>query len=172
MSVPRPQLSLTSIYLPQVVGMLAEGIGTAAIIRQVIVSPNQATSLLPGQAVKYDTSLTGNSVPGIVACAQNAYADGYVIYDIKNGGNASNSPLTSGTVCQICIFGAMLMLVDGTTIQPGQVVEDGADAGGVEPLGTTAGAFPRGVALAYGVSGAVIPVDLYPGVTKVVAAAA
>lgn len=164
----QPLLSLNQFAQQAVVGQEALGIGGPNNVIQAVVSPNQATTLSPGQAIKFDANVLQAGIPAIVSCAANAYADGYVLYDVKNGG----INLTIGDICQILIGGFMWMFVDGTTIDQGAVVEDTANVGGVEPLGTTGGSYPRGIAIDYGVTATLIRVNLMPAVTKVTAAAA
>ena len=163
----QPTINLNQFTQAPVVGQEALGIGGPNNVIQAVVSPTGSPSLAPGQAIKFDTTILQAGIPAIVACAANAYADGYILYDVKAGG-----ALTAGTFVEILIGGFLWMYVDGTTIDQGTVVEDTANVGGVEPLGTTGGAYPRGIAIDYGVTGALIRVNLMPAVTKVCAAAA
>jgi hypothetical protein len=163
----QPLLNLNQFTQAPVVGMEALGIGSANNVIQAVVSANQATTLSPGQAIKFDTATLQAGSPAIVSCAPNAYADGYVLYDVKNGGLV----LTAGVECQILLSGFIWMYVDGTTIDQGLTVEDTSNVGGVEPLGTSGGSLRRGTAIDYGVSGSLIRVNLLPAIIKAVLAA-
>ena len=165
----QPLLNLNQFSQQPVLGQLALGIGSWPIVRQVVISPNQATALAAGQAVKYDTAVTANptGLPPIIACAANAYADGYLLYDVQHQGAA----LTANVVVQIVLQGAVWMLVEGTTVDSGSVLEDGADVGSMEPFATT-GNYPRGVSLDYATSGQLFRADLTPFTIKSAQAAA
>lgn len=170
MPTAQPSLNLNQFSQQPILGQLALGIGSFPLVIQAVISANQASALTPGQAVKFDAAVTStpSGLPPIVACAQTAYADGYVLYDVKN----QASQLIAATVIQIVLDGILWMLVENTTVDVGVVVEDGADAGTVEPLGTTGSSFPRGISLDYGTVGQLIRVHVQPAVTKVTAAAA
>jgi|SRR5579864_574655 len=159
----QPSLNLNQLTLQSVLGQLALGLnGAPALTIQAVVSATGSPSLSPGQAVKFDTTITTNptGLPPIVACAANAYADGYIVYDVKLGGT-----LTAGTILQVLLQGAMWMLVEGTTVDSGSVLEDGADVGSMEPFATT-GNYPRGVSLDYATSGQLFRAFLTPFTIK------
>ena len=63
------------------------------------------------------------------------------------------------------------MLVDGTTVLSGSLLEDGADVGSMQPFATT-GNFPRGVSLDWATSGQLFRANLQPGNIKAANAAA
>lgn len=165
----QPSLNLNQFSQQPVLGQLALGIGSFPIVRQVVISPNQATALAFGQACKYDTTVTSNptGLPPIVSCAASAYADGYLLYDVQHQGAA----LTSGIVVQLLLQGAIWMLVEGTTVDSGSVLEDGADVGSMEPFATM-GNYPRGISLDYATSGQLFRADLTPFTIKAAQAAA
>lgn len=168
----QPFQSLTQLLPQGIAGPDALGLTTNPIVITVKISPNQLTSLVPGQAVKFDAAVTAVGVPNIIACAQNAYADGYVLYDAKNGGATSLSPLQANNECLMLISGVQWFFVNSANVVQGQVIEDSPVAGGVEPLGTTVGAFPRGIAIDYGATGSIVRCLMMPAAAKICAAAA
>lgn len=158
----QPQLNLNQFSQQAVVGQLALGLtGSPTIAIQAVVSATGSPSLSPGQAVKFDTTITTNptGLPPIVACAQNAYADGYIIYDVKLGGT-----LTVGTKVQIMLQGVMWVLADGT-VQSGNALQDDATDIALELYATT-GAFSRGVSLDFATVGQLFRAFLSPEPNK------
>lgn len=166
MTTTQPQLNQNQFNQQPVLGQLATGIGAPPLTLQAVVSPNQSGNLAPGQAIKFDTAVLTNGIPSIIACAANVYADGYIIYDVKAGGS-----LASGTFVQILLQGIMWMLVEGTTIDQGNALEDGSDVGSMEPFATT-GNYPRGIAIDYGTSGQLFRAALSPFTVKAAQASA
>ena len=106
MSVTQQQLNLNQFSLQAIVGQKAENFGLT-MVKQCVVSPNQTTALVPGQAVQFDTAVTSGPIPSIIAASPSQKADGYIEYDVKNGGN-----LVSGVVCSVIISGALYLLAD------------------------------------------------------------
>jgi len=164
----QPQLSLNQFKMQTVLGMQAMGIGSFPIVKSFIVSPNQATTLTPGQAVQIDTAVLQNGLPAIIAASGTQYADGYLLYSLKNGGLL----FTAGDICEVLQQGAMWMMVESTTIDQGNALQDGTDAGAMSPFATT-GYYPRGIALDYAVgAGTLFRADLTPFTAKSAQAAA
>jgi hypothetical protein len=164
----QPNLSLNQFKMQPVLGMQALGIGSFPIVKSVVVSPNQATTLTPGQAIMFDTTVDQNGIPAIISATGEQYADGYLLYSLKNGGLL----FTTGDICEILQQGAMWMMCEGTTIDQGNQLQDGADAGGMAPYATT-GYYSRGVALDYATgAGTLFRADLTPFTVKSAASAA
>ncbi len=164
MSVTQQQLNLNQFSLQAIVGQKAENFGLT-MVKQCVVSPNQTTALVPGQAVQFDTAVTSGPIPSIIAASPSQKADGYIEYDVKNGGN-----LVSGVVCSVIISGALYLLAD-VAMDQGAVFEDAVD-GNIEPFGTTAGAYPRGEVLAPAAAGQIVPVLVGSMAAKIAGAAA
>ena len=164
----QPNLSLNQFGQQAIVGQLAMGIGSPPNVISAVVSANQATTLSYGQAIKFDTAVvTQIGVPPIISCAASTLADGYLIYSTKNAGTA----LTAGVFVEVLLGGVMWMLVEGTTVLSGSLLEDGADVGSMQPFATT-GNFPRGVSLDWATSGQLFRANLQPGNIKAANAAA
>lgn len=158
----QPTLSLNQFKMQPVLGMQAIGIGSPPIVRSVLVSPNQATTLTPGQAIKYDVTVLQNGLPAIVSAVGTEPADGYLLYSLKNGGLL----FTANDRCEILLQGAMWMMCEGTTIDMGNQLQDGTDAGGMAPYATST-YYSRGVALDYATgAGTLFRADLTPFTAK------
>lgn len=165
----QPKLNLNQFGQQPVLGQLALGVGSYPIVRQVVISPNQATALAFGQAVKYDTAVTANptGLPPIVSAAQGDYADGYILFDVQH----QDAALTANIVVQMLLQGAMWMLADGTVDSGTLLQDDASDVGAMETWATT-GAIPRGVSLDYATSGQLFRADLTPFTVKAAHASA
>lgn len=164
----QPNLSLNQFSQQPILGQLALALGAPPMVIQAVVSTTGSPSLSPGQAIKFDTTIvTGpTGIPPIVACAASAYADGYILYDVKSGGT-----LTAGTVVQILLQGVIWMLADGT-VDSGTVLQDDAsDVGAMEAWATT-GAYPRGVSLDYATVGQLFRANVSPFTVKAAQASA
>jgi len=149
-------INLNQFSMSMVQGALGTGAGSFPRVIEAQVSFNQATALVPGQAVKFDSAVTTGGIPSLLAAAQSDQADGYIIYTVKNGGN-----LTSGLVVPIMLSGSMWMTV-GTAVNQGSAVEDASVAGEIEPVGTTGGAKRRGISLQNGAVGSLVIVNIEP----------
>lgn len=163
--VAQPNLSLNQFNQQPILGQQAFEGPNALVSIQAVVSATGSPSLYPGQAVKFDTTITGtpSGLPQIVAAAGTAYADGYILSDVKNA-----APLTSGAVVVIVLQGILWMLAE-STVTIGDILQDGADAGGVATFATT-NYYPRGVALDYGTVGQLIRCNMTPFTIKAAAA--
>lgn len=158
----QPLLSLNQFNQQPVLGQAAFDGPGALVAIHAQVSATGAASLAPGQAVQFDSAITGvpSGLPQIVAASASQYADGYVLFDVKN-----TSPIVSPQVVVIVLRGILWMLSDAA-INIGQVVQDGADVGGVSPFATT-GAYPRGVSLDYcAAAGVLVRINLTPFTIK------
>jgi|ERR1035437_1829329 hypothetical protein len=163
----QPLLNLNQFGQQPVLGMAAFGAPQALNVIQAVVSATGTPTLYSGQAIKYDATITTtpSAIPPIVAAAGTAYADGYILYDVQNGGG-----ITQAQVCQIVLQGVLWMLAE-STVSVGDIVQDGADVGGVATYGTST-YYPRGVSLDYGTVGQLIRVNLSPFTIKASATAA
>lgn len=163
----QPNLNLNQFAQQPVVGMLATIPGGFNQTIQAVVSVNQASALAAGQAIKFDTALTTNNLPPIVSCAANAYADGYVIYNVKT----QQASFTAGVVVEILLDGILWMLADGANVTLGNALQDTANAGGMANYATT-GDFSRGTALDFGTNGQLFRALLKPAAVKAAQATA
>lgn len=163
----QPNLSLNQFSQQPILGMQAMVAGSLPMVIQAVVSATGSPTLYPGQAVKFDSAITStpSALPPIIAAAPTAYADGYILYDVKN-----SSGMTSGVVVQIVLQGVLWMLAE-STVSVGDIVQDGADVGGVATF-ATATYYPRGVSLDYGTVGQLIRVNLSPFTIKAASASA
>jgi len=95
-----------------------------------LVSPNQATPLFNGMAVKIDTAVTvtgANAVPQVIGCtADSDPVIAFIIYDIKS------LSYNAGDRVELSLFGDVLYLFSTTAINPfTQVTLDVTTGGGV-----------------------------------------
>ena len=166
--VAQPQQSLNLFGQQPILGQAAFTNPGALTVIQAVVSATGSPSLVPGQAIQFDSAITTtpSGLPPIVAASGTQYADGYILYDVKAGG-----ALTAGTVVQI-VLGGILWMLSEAAISIGAQLQDGADAGGVATFATTS-YYPRGVALDYAsASGQLIRCNMQPAIAKAVVAAA
>lgn len=163
----QPNLSLNQFNQQPILGQQAFDAPNALMVLQAVISSTGSPSLYPGQAVKFDSSIvsTPSALPQIVPAVGTEYADAYILYDVKN-----SAPMLAGTVVQVVLQGILWMLADAT-VSVGQVIQDGADAGGVAPFATTS-YYPRGISLDYGTVGQLVRVNLFPASNKAAQAAA
>lgn len=92
------------------------------------VSPNQATPVYNGQAVKVDTAISaGNMVPQVIAAAANTDSvAGFIVYDVKS------PSYNAGDRVELSIIGDVLYLFSTGAITPfTQVQLDLVTIGGV-----------------------------------------
>lgn len=163
----QPFLSLNQFNQQPILGQQAFEGPSALMALQAVVSATGSPSLAPGQAVKWDSTITGtpSGLPQIVAAAPNEYADAYILFDVKN-----SAPLLSGTTVVVVLQGILWMLA-GSTVSIGDTVQDDATAGNVSLFATT-GKYPRGVSLDYGTVGQLVRVNLTPFTIKAAQASA
>ena len=163
----QPNLSLNQFSQQPILGQLALSLGSPPLVIQAVVSATGSPTLYAAQAIQFDSTITStpSGVPPIVAASGTQYADGYILYDVKNNGG-----WTSANVVQVVLQGVLWMLAE-STVDVGQVVQDGADVGGVAAFATTS-YDPRGISLDYGTVGQLIRVMLFPASNKAAQAAA
>lgn len=160
----QPSLSLNQFKMQPVLGMQAMGIGSFPLVVSAVVSPNQATSLSPGQAIQFDTAVLQAGTPSIIAAPSTVgqqLVDGYLLYSLRMGGTL----FTSGNLCEVLLQGAMWMMAE-SAIDMGNQLQDGADVGGMAAYATT-GYYSRGVALDYAATaGTLFRANLTPFTAK------
>lgn len=164
----QPQQSLNLFTQQPILGQAAfTNPGTLTVL-QAVVSANQATALVPGQAIQFDSAIvsTPSGLPPIISASGTQYADGYILYDVKAGG-----ALIAGVTLQI-VLGGILWMLSEAAVNIGAQLQDGADAGGVATFATTS-YYPRGVSLDYAsAAGQLIRCNMQPAIAKAVVAAA
>lgn len=121
-----------------------------------VVSASQSGSVVPGQAMKFDTS-TGN-VPSVIQCATSDVVHGFIVFDPKK-----SSPV-AGDFVQIALAvpGLIMWLSAGGTIAAGAEVEDIAAGGNVQTL---ASGKKRGLAIDPATTGQLLRVILLNSVS-------
>lgn len=118
-----------------------------------IVSANQATPLVAGDAVMLDNAITVAGTPQFVAATDADVAHGYMIFDPK----ASTVATPNAIQVAMRFMGPVVWLVAAATVRPGFFVEQAASGGDVIEL--AAGKL-RGLALDFGTVGQLIRIIL------------
>lgn len=121
-----------------------------------LVSPNQATPLTAGDAVKLDAAVLLAGTPQFVAAGNSDVADGYMIFDPK----ASTVATPNAMQVAMRFPGPVIWLLAAATVHMGAFVEQ-ATGGGYDVQELAAGKL-RGLALDFGTVGQLIRVILVP----------
>lgn len=121
-----------------------------------VVSANQVTPLVAGDAVMLDNTITIAGTPQFVAAAASDVAHGYMIFDPK----ASTVSAPNAIQVALRFDGPVVWLTAAATVRPGFFVEQAASGGDVQEI--AAGKL-RGLALDFGTVGQLIRVILVGG---------
>lgn len=108
-------LNINQFGQTPVQGQMDLSIGSSVISARV--SPNQATALIAGQAVKLDTTVAGGS-PAVKALAANTDVTfGFVVRNIKDASRPTNSNL------ELALNGSVMYMTAGAAITRGSKLE-------------------------------------------------
>lgn len=113
-----------------------------------LLSTNQATALVAGSAVKFDSAITTGTVPQFVAAADSEVAIGYIKRTVQAASFSAGDKIEV-----VGCFGPCMWLTAVGTIAMGATVEDTATPGSVQTKSSNKG---RGLAIGPAVDGQLV----------------
>ncbi len=160
MAQPIPFLNPNQFEQQNVVGQLARGAQRESGVINARISPNATGPLVAGTSVKFDTTAPSQEI-WVLPCAASDVSIGSLVFTER-----ASSPVV-GEFCEVAVnWGPILWKIASVAITVGQLVEDGTDGPEyAEPLGTTAGAKQRGIAVCSAAAGALVMIATIPSLT-------